>query len=113
MKSVLYFQSSINASNNSGLDGVRRYAKAAGWRVHVTPYADAAYLRGGHEDSARRPDEILSVRIERAEHLLEHSSKSVAQIASDCGYGSANALRKVFEPLVGMTPRAWQIDSSH
>ncbi|MBR4259953.1 MAG: substrate-binding domain-containing protein [Kiritimatiellae bacterium] len=56
MKSVLYFQSSINASNNSGLDGVRRYAKAAGWRVHVTPYADAAYLRGGHEDSARRPD---------------------------------------------------------
>ena len=30
MKSVLYFQSSINASNNSGLDGVRRYAKAAG-----------------------------------------------------------------------------------
>lgn len=33
MKSVLYFQSSINASNNSGLDGVRRYAKAAGRRV--------------------------------------------------------------------------------
>ena len=53
-------------------------------------------------------DEILSVRIERAKHLLEHSSKSVAQIASDCGYGSANALRKVFEPLVGMTPRAWR-----
>ena len=33
MKSVLYFQSSINASNNSGLDGVRRHAKAADRRV--------------------------------------------------------------------------------
>ena len=41
MKSVLYFQSSINASNNSGLDGVRRYAKAAGRRVTSYTTRDA------------------------------------------------------------------------
>lgn len=53
-------------------------------------------------------DEILSVRIEKAKSLLEHSSKTIAQIASDCGYGSANALRKVFEPATGVTPKAWR-----
>ena len=56
MKTILYFQSSLNASNKSCLDGVNRYAKTAGWRVHVTPYADAAYIRGDHTDDTRRPD---------------------------------------------------------
>lgn len=56
MKTILYLQSSLNASNNSCLEGVSRYAKTAGWRVHVTPYADAAYIRGDHTDAARRPD---------------------------------------------------------
>ena len=41
MKSVLCFQSSINASNNSGLDGVRRHAKAAGRRVASCTTRDA------------------------------------------------------------------------
>ena len=56
MKTILYFQSSLNASNNSCLEGVNRYAKTAGWHVHVTPYADAAYIRGDHTDDTRRPD---------------------------------------------------------
>jgi len=53
-------------------------------------------------------EEILSVRIERAKHLLRHSSKSIAEIAAACGYGSANALRKVFEPIVGKMPKDWR-----
>lgn len=53
-------------------------------------------------------DEILAVRIERAKHLLEHSSKSIAEVAAACGYGSATALRKVFEPVAGMNPKAWR-----
>ena len=56
MKTILYFQSSLNASNNSVLDGVSRYAKSANWRVHVTPYADAAYIRGDHADGGGMPD---------------------------------------------------------
>ena len=56
MKTILYFQSSLNASNISELDGVFRYAKTAGWRVHVTPFADAACLRGDYTDDSRRPD---------------------------------------------------------
>lgn len=56
MKTILYFQSSLNASNNSGLEGVNRFAKTAGWRIHIAPYADALYIRGDHSVVARRPD---------------------------------------------------------
>lgn len=56
MKTILYFQSSLNASNNSVLDGVSRYARSANWKVRVTPYADAAYLRGDHDDGRGAPD---------------------------------------------------------
>ena len=53
-------------------------------------------------------EEILSVRIERAKYLLEHSEKSIAEIAAACGYGSANALRKVFAVETGKNPLAWR-----
>ena len=53
-------------------------------------------------------EEILAVRIERAKHLLEHSSKSIAEVAKSCGYGSANALRKVFADETGKNPLAWR-----
>ena len=56
MKTILYLQSSLNASNNSVLDGVSRYAKSANWKVRTTPYADAAYLRGDHVDGSGVPD---------------------------------------------------------
>ena len=43
-----------------------------------------------------------------AYYLLEHSSKSVAEIAAACGYGSANALRKVFVAETGKNPLVWR-----
>ena len=46
MKTILYLQSSLAASNNSDLDGVYRYAKSANWKIRVAPYSDAAYIRG-------------------------------------------------------------------
>ena len=56
MKTILYFQSSLNASNKSCLDGVSRYARSANWKVRVTPYADAAYIRGDRADGGDDPD---------------------------------------------------------
>ena len=53
-------------------------------------------------------EEILSVRIERAKYLLEHSTKSIFEIARSCGYGSADALRKVFAADTGKNPLAWR-----
>ena len=56
MKTILYFQSSLNASNNSSLEGVKRFAKSSNWRIHITPYADAAYYHGDHTASSQQPD---------------------------------------------------------
>lgn len=54
MRTVIYFQSSLAASNNIKLDGVYRFAKSANWRVHVVPYAQAACR---HDDRAElNPD---------------------------------------------------------
>ncbi len=55
-KTVLYFQSSLNESNNAELAGVCRFAKMAGWCIRVTSYAAAARACGGSADEAARPD---------------------------------------------------------
>ena len=56
MKTVLYFQSSLCASNNAELEGVYRYAKLSKWRVQVLPYAEAASGRLHVGTKAERPD---------------------------------------------------------
>ena len=48
------------------------------------------------------------VWIELAKYLLEHSEKSIAEVAKSCGYGSANALRKVFAAETGKNPLVWR-----
>lgn len=53
-------------------------------------------------------DEILSVRTETAKLLLQEGSFSVAEIASRCGYGSTEALRKVFVSAEGVSPKRWR-----
>lgn len=57
---------------------------------------------------ARITSLLHSVRIERAKYLLKHSEKSVVEVAKSCGYGSANALRKVFVAETGKNPLVWR-----
>lgn len=45
VKTILYFQCSVSASNMRELDGVRRYAEDAGWRLEVIEYGGAARSR--------------------------------------------------------------------
>lgn len=53
-------------------------------------------------------DEILSVRIGNAKSLLQEGTLSIAEIASRCGYGSTEALRKVFVSAEGVSPQRWR-----
>ena len=45
MKTILYFQSSLAASNMRELEGVRKYAADEGWKVQVIEYDGAAKSR--------------------------------------------------------------------
>ena len=56
MKTILYFQSSLCASNNAELDGVYRYAKSARWRVQVVPYGEAAGGRLHADEESAKPN---------------------------------------------------------
>ena len=53
-------------------------------------------------------EEIKSVRLERAKNLLRKSDTSVAEIAAACGYGSTEALRKIFITEFGSAPARWR-----
>ena len=58
MKTILYFQSSLAASNMRELEGVRKYAADEGWKVQViAPYP--ACVPGGSRKTARLTHAIL------------------------------------------------------
>ena len=59
MKTILYFQSSLAASNMRELEGVRKYAADEGWKVQVSP--SSACTPGGPSLGDGPNPEILSV----------------------------------------------------
>lgn len=57
-----------------------------------------------------RPIEYCqNVRVARAREMLETSTRPVAQIAWDVGYGDEAAFRKVFRKVVGLPPGAYRL----
>lgn len=50
----------------------------------------------------------VALRIERAKAMLRSTALSVTEIAQGVGYGSPQALARIFAREVGMTPSAWR-----
>lgn len=53
-------------------------------------------------------DYVNRVRMEHAAHLLEMSSKSILEIAGDCGTENLSHFYKLFREVHGETPRAYR-----
>ena len=51
---------------------------------------------------------LTGVRIQSAERLLTGTSRPVAKIAAECGYGDPNYFCKIFLKRRGMTPTQWR-----
>jgi AraC family transcriptional regulator, transcriptional activator FtrA len=51
---------------------------------------------------------VVGLRVARAKELLETTTRSIEQIASKCGFGSAAALRHHFRNRVHMSPAAYR-----
>jgi transcriptional regulator GlxA family with amidase domain len=51
---------------------------------------------------------ILQARVEAARHRLERTDRGLKQIASACGFGSADVMRRSFARLVGVTPNQYR-----
>ena len=53
-------------------------------------------------------DWLVGLRVGRAKDLLETSSRSIEQVAGDCGFGSAATMRHHFRQRVGTTPASYR-----
>jgi transcriptional regulator GlxA family with amidase domain len=51
---------------------------------------------------------ILQARVEAARQQLERSDRGLKEIAVNCGFGSADAMRRSFSRLVGITPAQYR-----
>ncbi|MCD8355696.1 MAG: AraC family transcriptional regulator [Clostridia bacterium] len=51
---------------------------------------------------------IINTRLEKAERMLTHTRKSIAEIAYEVGYGSASSFINVFTRKVGCTPKTYR-----
>ena len=55
---------------------------------------------------------ILQARVEAARHQIERTDRGLKQIAAACGFASADAMRRSFVRLVGITPSQYR-QSTH
>ena len=51
---------------------------------------------------------LLNVRVQRAEELLAHTTKSIVDIAHATGFGSHSHFTRSFRERRGMTPTVWR-----
>jgi AraC family transcriptional regulator len=51
---------------------------------------------------------LINLRVERAQHLLERTSRSIAQIAFECGFSHQEHLTRSFKRYHGTTPAAYR-----
>jgi transcriptional regulator GlxA family with amidase domain len=82
---------SVNALADRAAMSPRNFARVFGREIGVTP---AAYVE--------------SVRTECARRSLETTNHSVDKIARDCGFGSAETMRRTFQRLLGVGPTAYR-----
>ncbi|AMP00894.1 periplasmic binding s and sugar binding domain of LacI family protein [Collimonas arenae] len=53
-------------------------------------------------------DEILRFKLDAAKTILEHETRSIAEIAVSCGFTSVQYMHAVFKRELGCTPREYQ-----
>lgn len=71
---------------------------------------ERTFLRSFTAATGLKPTEyIQNVRIQQARELLETTTMPVDQVAFRVGYEDANAFRKIFKRLTGLTPREFRV----
>lgn len=58
-------------------------------------------------------DYLIHIRIEKAQEMLLHTSKSVTAVAIDCGFDNISHFIKKFRELTGMTPKVFRKNYQH
>ena len=85
--SDLSLQALANESGYSRVHFVRMFRAATGYSPH-------SYL--------------LNLKLERVQELLKNPSRSLIDIALDCGFSSHSHMSRLFRKIVGVTPSAYR-----
>ena len=75
-------------------------------RMHMSPRQFTR--RFGAAFGASPQKYVEQLRVEAAKPLLESSAKDIARIAVDCGFGSAEAMRRAFLRHAGVPPSTYR-----
>lgn len=87
------------------LDGDLR----VGALCRIAAMSERTFVRKFREDTGQTPaDYVASARLEAARLLLTETRLPLKQIAMQSGFGSAAAMRRVFVPRLGVTPRQYR-----
>ncbi|MEM7723931.1 MAG: helix-turn-helix domain-containing protein [Pseudomonadota bacterium] len=71
--------------------------------------SEAHFARGFRNTTGQTPGEALrALRMERARHLLETDTLSVAEVAARVGYADSSSFAKAFAETYGTTPAKWR-----
>jgi transcriptional regulator GlxA family with amidase domain len=75
-------------------------------RTHMSPRNFArVFAREVGQTPARYID---TIRVEAAQRRLEESTDSLDEIATQCGFGSANSMRRSFLRVRGVAPSTYR-----
>lgn len=75
-------------------------------KAHLSP---RHFQRIFQESMGRSPiDHLLHVRIRKASDLLLHSSRTITEIAFDCGFSDSNYFSRQFKKMMNQTPKQFR-----
>ena len=77
--------------------------------VEVCGVPERSFKRRFRKATGYTPiDYVQEIRLSRAKHLLEQTSKAIDAIAGDVGYENPAYFRRLFKRKVGITPGAYR-----
>lgn len=85
-------------------ESVKLAELAAACELSVCQFTRAFRASTGMSPHAR----LLYLKVERAKSLLTCTSLRLAAIAVECGFADQSHFTRVFERVVGLTPRVWR-----
>lgn len=67
------------------------------------------FVRVFTQESGEAPARYVQrVRVERARQMLERGVRNIEHVASECGFGSSETLRRRFQQAVGVSPSEYR-----
>ena len=79
-------------------------------KAHLSP---RHFQRIFQESMGRSPiDHLLHVRIRKASELLLHSSRTITEIAFECGFQDSNYFSRQFRKIMNQTPKQYRQNRS-